>query len=504
MYDTRKMLRKKMSAILIAATMTIGVCPIIPAIADGADEITLHNPERDSEGVSTYDCIYFGNYPQSDATGETKEPIKWRILSIEGNEAFLSADKNLDVLKYNEIYQNVTWETCSVREWLNTEFIESAFSSDEQEAIVVSTVENPANPDYGTEGGNTTYDKVFLLSVEEVCDTAYGFSENLRDMDSARLRANTAYVANKETYTFDEGMNNAWWLRTPGYYSYYTTTVQSYGGIFIFGCYANNSGYAVCPALRIDLSDTSLWSYAGRVIDGKEEETTTEETTTVEETSTEEPTMEEVTTEESTSFEEITTEQLATTESATENITEEDVTTNNGIMENGIEINGYQISASAEGFRTVYSVESEIDGKSVVSSGIVYSLSDFVDESYLYVDSDSIYVKNYESTQNGLCDRSFASSQSSSSFAMTMKFNPKTKAEYTAHWRIKAYAKLSDGSYVYTEPVEYTIFEVADKLYQSNAMTTEEGHNYLYTDILSVVDNFYQLKDYDINLMLVK
>lgn len=157
----------------------------------------------------------------------------------------------------------------------------------------------------------------------------------------------------------------------------------------------------------------------------------------------------------------------------------------------GIEINGYQISAISKGMRTVYSVDSTIDGKEVLSSGIVYSLSQFANESELYVGSDSKYVRSYESTPNGKISISLVNFPSYSSYAMTMKFSTYSADEYNAKWRIRAYAKLSDGTYAYSDAYEYTFYGIADRIYQNDMMNSKEKHDYLYTDILSVVDSNY-------------
>ena len=118
-----------------------------------------------------------------------KEAIKWRVLSVNGNDAFLIADCNLDSQPYNTTKTDVTWETSTIRSWLNgykasynanginyssNNFIGKAFTSAEQKAINQVTVVNHDNPEYETEGGNDTKDKVFLLSIEEATVTISG------------------------------------------------------------------------------------------------------------------------------------------------------------------------------------------------------------------------------------------------------------------------------------------------------------------------------------------
>lgn len=193
--------------------------------------------------------------------------------------------------------------------------------------------------------------------------------------------------------------------------------------------------------------------------------------------------------------------QEATTEEPT---TQEETTTAANAIDGGIEINGYQISATVEGMRVVYSVDSEINGKKVESSGLVYSLADYVGESELYVGSTNYYVCSYESTALGVLDKSYSSSDIATSYVMTMTFGAKTEMEYNANWRVRAYAKLSDGSYVYTSAYEYTIYDIADKLYQGCMMNTKANHEYLYNDILSVVNKAYEIKDYDWSSAVVR
>lgn len=115
---------------------------------------------------------------------------KWRIIVRDGNKALVMSD--IPVNKpYHESDEDVTWETCSLRAYLNGEFISENFSSKEQAAIIEITNKNPDNAQYGTPGGNDTKDKLFLLSVDEA----------------------------REYFASDEERNEIsgyWYLRSPG------------------------------------------------------------------------------------------------------------------------------------------------------------------------------------------------------------------------------------------------------------------------------------------------
>lgn len=285
--DSRTWSRRALSALFVtvmAVTLLSGI--LAGNMGSVQADTTLKNPRKDSNGVVTWDCVYFGRYPQSDATGKTKDPIKWRVLSVDGNDAFLVADTNLDVQMYNDTYAVavVTWETCTMRSWLNgygsssnvcskdysgNNFIDRAFTASEQKTIKTTDVVNADNPVYGTAGGNSTQDKIFMLSYDEVTNPAYGFSSNYSTSDDARKRINTAYVAKGGTigssYMGSEVSTDWWWLRSPGNYSYDATFVDSDGAVNQYGSNVYYDNSAVCPALHLNLSSSNLWFYAGTV-----------------------------------------------------------------------------------------------------------------------------------------------------------------------------------------------------------------------------------------------
>ncbi len=223
------------------------------------------------------------------------EPIKWRVLSTAGNQAFLFADLALDDQIYNNNDANVTWETSGMRSWLNgygpeinepkedyrsDSFLQDAFSSAQQQAIRTTEVENADNLQYGTEGGNNTKDKIFLLSEQEVYGTkagAYGFAEAYDTDDEARRRKSSTYAKAKGVRSrYSPGVEydgNCWWLlRTPGYYTYWVMKVISRGYVSRNGDIVYLSDHGVCPALNLNLSSSDLWSYAGTVCSDEQAE----------------------------------------------------------------------------------------------------------------------------------------------------------------------------------------------------------------------------------------
>ena len=258
---------KRLLAKLLALVMVLSLCEItLGQSAPAKAAISLQNPTTDGNGVTTWDCIYFGNYYQSNSS--TKEPIKWRVLSVNGNDAFLLADQNLDAKPYNEKSTDVTWATCTLRTWLNDAFLNTAFTSAEQVAIKNTTVVNDDNPYYDTEGGENTTDKVYLLSIAEASNTAYGFNGEFRTESETREAKNTAYAKECGAYTSTSTEykgNGYWWLRSPGHGSGDASSVSSSGFGSDGGGRVNLGHDAVRPALHLNLSSSTLWSYAGKV-----------------------------------------------------------------------------------------------------------------------------------------------------------------------------------------------------------------------------------------------
>ena len=230
-------------------------------------------------GGGQADNIYFGTYQQSSdgSGGYNTNPVKWRVLSNASGQLFLLSDQNLDVFQYHTDSESVTWEKSTMRSWLNgygaaqntgsdngidytdDNFIDTAFSDGEQGAIVDTTVVNDDNPDYNTEGGENTNDKIFLLSVDEARNSSY-FAD-----DNSRKGTNTAYVADGgkiDGNMFGVGAADYWWLRSPGDDADYAAGVIIDGGVYSNGFNVYSASIAVRPAFNLDLTSVLFTSAA--------------------------------------------------------------------------------------------------------------------------------------------------------------------------------------------------------------------------------------------------
>ena len=142
------------------------------------------------------ETIEFGNYPQEE--DGTEKPIEWIVMKNEGNQVLLLSKYVLDAKSYNEEWEDVTWETSDIRQWLNNEFYTAAFNKSEKAKIQTSLIKNEYND---------TEDKVFLLSEKE--------AETLFSNDDERIAKATEYAEKSGVYVNEE-KSVLWWLRSPG------------------------------------------------------------------------------------------------------------------------------------------------------------------------------------------------------------------------------------------------------------------------------------------------
>ena len=155
--------------------------------------------------------ITFGHYPQS-SSGTDNTPIEWTVLDIDkaSNKALLISRYSLDSKPYNSTENNVTWETCSLRSWLNFDFLNTAFSKEEQEAILLTNVDNSKKQNFWQgENGVNTLDKIFLLSYTE----AWNYFLDSRAKRCAPTEYAIQVGASAASYT-NIGLAGDWWLRS--------------------------------------------------------------------------------------------------------------------------------------------------------------------------------------------------------------------------------------------------------------------------------------------------
>lgn len=202
------------------------------------------------------ETMFFGKYEQDNNTSNGAEDIEWLILDTdEANErVFLVSRNAIECMNFYTETSSVTWETSSIRTWLNNDFIATAFSAAEQSKIIETAIRNDDNPTYGTDAGNDTTDKVFLLSLDEV--TKYFENDNARRATPSVYAINKGYEEDSRNGAFIYSGCTWWLLRTPGRDSTNVACVDSYGYILDTGVHVfeNHCDDAIRPAMWISLA----------------------------------------------------------------------------------------------------------------------------------------------------------------------------------------------------------------------------------------------------------
>lgn len=159
-----------------------------------------------------------------------------------------------------------------------------------------------------------------------------------------------------------------------------------------------------------------------------------------------------------------------------------------------LELTGYQMSYALKGYRTLYSVADPAG--EVEEVGLVYGLTDRVTDDEMVVGSTNETVHSYAGTAQGISSLKYSDYEGATTYITTMELIKKVEF-YNTSISIRAYAKLKDGSYIYSDISTMTVYRVASTLYNRCLMPSIEGHNYLYNDILTLIDPAYKFVDYN-------
>lgn len=164
------------------------------------------------------DTFFYGSY--------NGQPISWKVLRIQDCKILVITTHIVCEMPYHQTWVGITWSECTLRKWLNNDFINGNFTQAERARILPSKLNNDNN--FTTPGGAPTTDNVFLLSIKE--------AKTLFANDKARANG------------------SCWWLRSPGLNSpSYAADVYNDGKVHSYGSYVHiNRG--VRPTLWLSLN----------------------------------------------------------------------------------------------------------------------------------------------------------------------------------------------------------------------------------------------------------
>ena len=186
--------------------------------------------------------IKFGSYEQDNIKSNGKEDVEWLVLDKKDGKILIISRYALDCQQYDENSGSVTWEVCSLRKWLNSDFVNSAFTDDEKEVILTTSVAAHKNSFFKVKSGENTNDMIFLLSTTEV-------KQYLKYKTDRKCIPTDFAVANGVQSNAAGNCN--WWMRTPGCNQVCVAFVSDVGISNNIGINNSTDDFAVRPAMWI-------------------------------------------------------------------------------------------------------------------------------------------------------------------------------------------------------------------------------------------------------------
>lgn len=232
---------KKLLSLILAGSMLFSFAACGENEKDGSEDKAVENISEAE--VGSY--IVFGSYEQDNDTSNGKEPIEWLVLDKQDGKILVISKYALDCKPYNTNLMEATWETCTLRSWLNDEFVNNVFTSNERDSIATATVTAKDNYEFYTDAGNDTQDNMFLLSMDEVVKY-FGSDNEKRKCEATEYAENNGAAYNDEEICW-------WWLRSPGYVKSRASYISCNGLIDDAGDDVNRENIAVRPAMWIEL-----------------------------------------------------------------------------------------------------------------------------------------------------------------------------------------------------------------------------------------------------------
>lgn len=190
------------------------------------------------------------------------EPIEWIVLDPQSN--LLLCKSLIDSQAYsNTMYLNgyeytsdkagtnytCDYESSSIREWLNDDFYNTAFTADQQRYILTTELDNSAYSDYmSIYNSEPTADKIFLMSYSDVQNAKYGFINDTAETPTRQAKG-TDY-AKSQGLSVGDSYTSTWRLRSAGSCSESGSCVGFSGEVAVDNLGITDVGLGIRPAMR--------------------------------------------------------------------------------------------------------------------------------------------------------------------------------------------------------------------------------------------------------------
>ena len=190
--------------------------------------LTLLPAASAANDVYVGQTFYFGSYEQDGNLLNGDEPILWRVYSVDYGSRTVRAvsEYGLDSMVYNRSTSTTSWHNSTIRSWLNSTFLSSAFTSAEQGQLNSVYVSNSS-------------DYVYILSQWEI----------QQYLDTELLYA-TEYARQCGAYTASDTGTSSYWARVDST-STFGVFVGAHGSFYDHGNKVTEFDNAVRPAICV-------------------------------------------------------------------------------------------------------------------------------------------------------------------------------------------------------------------------------------------------------------
>ena len=191
---------------IISILMMLLICISAVSCGGEGDETDMKDTQVNQDTkVKVGDKVTLGSYEQNGDKANS-EPISWTVIKVEEGRALLLADHCLMHTGFHGTYEEFSWEDSDIRDVLNKDFYNSAFTDEEKALIEKVSLDNGENYIFAIGGGNETSDSVFLLSLDEA-----------KELLTEEIIKGVPTESVKKTADLVHGTKACnWWLRTQG------------------------------------------------------------------------------------------------------------------------------------------------------------------------------------------------------------------------------------------------------------------------------------------------
>ena len=156
------------------------------------------------KSAHTDDLVLYGAYEQDGDPDNGKESIEWLVLDEDGDSLLLLSRYALE----SRPYLPGNPEDCDLPAWLNTSFVDEAFSPEELAGMLPGELRG-GGEETPADGAQRGRDKVFLLSKEELtrCYPEWRDRRRICYLSAHAGKASSVYASASKLCN--------WWLRSP-------------------------------------------------------------------------------------------------------------------------------------------------------------------------------------------------------------------------------------------------------------------------------------------------